>query len=110
MVDLAWRSTYAVIDELGVDPLRDESFDTIKGINTFTTMTVDESTEFNLPRIADSVYGDANWWWIILVYNDIPDAFYVKRGMRLRLPNPSEVTTALSLLNLSQRELRSVEI
>lgn len=94
------RRTYAVVDELGVDPLRDISFDAIRSVERFTFLTIDQSIEFNLPLIADKVYRDAKWWWVILVYNDIHDAFEVKRGLRIKIPVFSDVTSALSEVTL----------
>lgn len=103
------RAAHAVVDEIGVDPLRDESFDAIASIRNFTFFEVDQATEFNLPLIAYQVYSDSSWWWIILVYNGITDAFQVTRGTRLRMPSSSEVISVLSQ-SLLDSEIRTVEI
>jgi hypothetical protein len=100
---ISHRRTFYIVDELGVDPLRDKSIDAILSIQRWQWLDVDQSNEFNLPLIADRYYKDADWWWIILVYNNISDAFAVKRGTRLRMPAPADITSALSevLLNVS---------
>lgn len=104
------RRTFAVIDELGVDPLRDKSIDAILNVQNFEWFQVDQSNEFNLPLIADLHYADADLWWIILIYNGIPDAFYVTRGTRLRMPNMAELTSLLSDVNLRVDNPRIISI
>jgi len=104
------RRTFAVIDELGVDPLRDKSIDAILSVENFTWFQVDQSCEFNLPLIADLHYADANMWWVILIYNGITDAFYVERGTRLRMPDIAELTSLLSDVNLRVDKPRIVSI
>lgn len=104
------RRTFAVIDELGVDPLRDKSIDAILAIEDFNWFEVDQSCEFNLPLIADLHYSDANLWWVILIYNGITDAFYVTRGTRLRMPNVAELTNRLSDVNLRVDNPRIISI
>ncbi len=95
------RRTFAVVDELGVDPLRDVSIDAVLSVERWNYFEVDDSTEFNLPLIAQRFYGEANWWWVILVFNGITDAFYVKRGTRLKMPVAGDIVSALSTAALA---------
>lgn len=107
---LGKRRTFMVVDELGVDPLRDKSIDAILSVLNFERFTVDQSNEFNLPLIADLHYGDADWWWIVLIYNGITDPFYVTKGTTLEMPNAGEITSALSEVNLRVDQTRIIEI
>lgn len=104
------RRTFMVVDELGVDPLRDRSIDAILSVERWIYFEVDQSTEFNLPLIADRVYSEPDWWWVILIYNGLTDAFQVKRGTRLKMPAAPDVTSALSTAAMVVRENRTVEI
>lgn len=109
-VDISLRRTFTIVDELGVDPLRDKSIDAILSVQRWDYFEVDQSTEFNLPLIADRVYGDGRWWWIILLYNGIPDAFSVTRGTRLKMPAAADITSALSAALLTIDNPTVIEI
>jgi hypothetical protein len=104
------RRTFMVVDELGVDPLRDRSIDAILSVTRWVWFEVDQTTEFNLPLIADKVYSEPDWWWIILIYNGLTDAFQVKRGIRLKVPAAPDITSALSTTLMTVNENRTVEI
>jgi hypothetical protein len=103
------RATYGVVDELGSDPLRDPSFDAIQKVTSYTYFSIDESLENNAAKISSMVYGTNAYWWAILAYNGIPDNFSLKRGMRLRIPNLNELTSALSNVDIVNTT-RTVEI
>lgn len=95
-MSIAERKTYVVVDELGMDPLRDDSYDAILSIVDFTRYTVTESDKFNAPLIASIAYQNADLWWTILVYNGLPDQFTLKEGTQIKLPLINELTSALS--------------
>lgn len=109
-LDTSLRRTFATVDELGVDPLRDKSIDAILSVQRWQYFEVDQSMEFNLPLIAERFYSEPNWWWVILVYNGITDSFYVKRGTRLRMPAAADVTSALSSALLDVDTSRIIDI
>jgi hypothetical protein len=90
------RIVHTVVDELGMDPLRDDSFVAIQRIQDSSIYNVSEADEFNLPLISFRTYGDAELWWAILVYNRMVDVFSVCRGTTLRIPNYSKVISALT--------------
>ena len=90
------RISYAKVDELGLDPLRDPSFEAIQSVKGFTYYVIKESEEFNVPLIASNVYGNENYWWIIQIYNSIGDAFSLKKGTKIKIPYFGEVMTLLN--------------
>lgn len=102
------RITHVVVDELGIDPLRDGSWDAIKNINQYVEHIVDQTEENNLPLIAAKKYNDYRFWWIIQVYNGIPDSFSVKSGQILKLPLMTAVTSALVGLQLKVTSTKTV--
>lgn len=95
------RKTYVVVDELGMDPLRDPSFDAVLTITRSTPYVVTESDEFNLPLIASRTLNSPNYWWVILIFNQIADAFALKRGVTIKIPNFNELTSVLNGLDLN---------
>ncbi len=97
-LDIKERLFHSVVDEMGIDPLRDSSWDAIQTITQYTEHVVTQDEERNTPLIAFEYYGDVKYWWIIQVYNGLPDMFGVKTGTRLKLPNASLVLSALARL------------
>lgn len=96
MVDITQAKTFAVIDELGIDPLRDKSFEAIRNVPNFTYYTVGAGEQYNMPLIAYNVYLNEEYWRVIQIYNDIADMFAVKEGMRIKIPNLALVVSALN--------------
>lgn len=90
------RASHAVVDGLGMDPLRDKSYELVHSIEDWTYYTVSDSDQYNMPLIAHRMYGNPDLWWVIMVYNGIADVFTVESGMRLRVPHVSAVVSALS--------------
>jgi|AntDeeMinimDraft_5_1070356.scaffolds.fasta_scaffold65507_2 hypothetical protein len=90
------RVTHAVVDGLGMDPLRDKSYELINTIEDWVHYTVSDSDQFNMPLIAHRTYGNPDLWWVIMVYNGIADVFTVESGMRLRIPRVNSVISRLS--------------
>jgi len=44
-----------------------------------------------LDALAYEYYGDAKFWWIIAIANDIKDPFYLEQGEVLRIPSRKNV-------------------
>lgn len=97
------RNTHVVVDELGMDPLRDQSYEKIIKASTQQIYVVTEADQYNLPLIAHKVYGDVKLWWVILVFNAISDAFRVTAGTELRIPNINDIVSELSTKEFKPR-------
>ena len=95
-MSISRRTTHVVVDSLGMDPLRDKSFERIQAIQSWTPYTVTDSEQFNAPLIAYNVYDNEELWWAVLIYNGIPDAFMLKSGTRLRVPDLNSLLSVLS--------------
>lgn len=93
------RINYVKVDELGMDPLRDGRFDAIASVERYQLYTVDSATKCNAPLISDLFYQTIELWDAILYYNKLADNFQLKEGMRIKIPNANELTSALSKLN-----------
>ena len=91
----AYHSTFLVIDEHGIDPVRDKSYNAILETVAHSTHTVTPSERHNAPLISYNEYRDERYWWCILVYNGIDDMFSIQPGMVLKIPNISEMSTRL---------------
>lgn len=95
-MSISRRVTHVVVDNLGMDPLRDRSFEKIQNISSWSHYTVTDAEQFNAPLIAYNMYDNESLWWTILVYNGIPDAFSLKSGTRLRIPDLNAILSALA--------------
>lgn len=95
-MSIAKRITHVVVDNLGMDPLRDKSIERIQKIESWSHYTVTDAEQFNAPLIAFNVYDNEELWWAILVYNGMPDTFTLKSGTRLRVPDLNSLLSALS--------------
>lgn len=96
MADITQAKTFAVIDELGIDPLRDKSFDAIIGIKNFRYHKVQPEEQHNMPLIAYNVYLNEEYWRVLMIYNGIADMFTLKSGMRIKIPALALITSALT--------------
>ena len=95
------------VDEYGIDPLLDDSYDAINAVTSYSTYTVKAPEKFNPALISFNVYnGNMMWWRHIMVYNGIDDAWDLVEGMRIRIPNINEMTTLLQRAkNASQQSV-----
>ena len=73
MANLYRRMTYTVLDEYGVDSLKDKALNVIDQIEDYQEITIGLELEANLPLIAYKFYGNKDLWWIITAYNGILD-------------------------------------
>lgn len=90
------RINHVFVDELGMDPLRDTSFDAIMSVQRYTTFTVTKEYENNAARISYLFYSTVNLWYAVLYYNKLADNWAIVEGMELRIPNQNELTSALN--------------
>lgn len=103
--------SFLVIDELGIDPLRDKSYEAIQTVQAFTWYTVKPEEQHNAPLLSYNVYLNPEYWRIILVYNGILDMFALKEGMRIKIPAHQLVVSALNnLLTAKSAQPRTVSI
>lgn len=89
------RITHSVIDELGIDPLLDSSWDAIQGIKEHTEYVVDQTEEKNVPLISFRFYGTYKYWWVIQMYNGLADSFTLKAGTILKMPSSASIISRL---------------
>lgn len=89
-------SSFLVVDEYGIDPLRDKSHDAVMSVRNYTWHVVKPEERHNAPLIAYNAYSNPEYWRYIMMYNGIMDMFEIKEGMRLRIPAQQ---TLVSLLN-----------
>ena len=98
-------SSFLVIDELGIDPLRDKSYEAITNVQQFSWHTVKPEEQHNAPLLSYNVYQNPDYWRIILIYNAILDMFALKEGMRIKIPAHQLVVSALNNI-LAERQTR----
>mgnify|MGYP000376038179 CR=1 FL=1 len=69
---------------------------------TSRVITVDASTEANLPYLAEKYLGTSRLWWAILMYNGLLDPIEdITIGTRLAIPSRSSIITVLESGNRS---------
>ena len=86
---------YLRVDEFGVDPLLDESFDAITGTSSYRDYTVNSSEQFNPGLISYNAYRTAKWWRAIMVYNGYTDIWEIVENAKIRIPDINEMSTRL---------------
>lgn len=76
---------------------------------TSRVITVDSTTEANLPYIAEKYLGTSRLWWTILMYNGLLDPIEdISIGSKLAIPSRSSIITILESGNRSN--LNTIEI
>ena len=96
MADLGDHSVFLVIDELGIDPLRDKAIEAIQKVESFSMYEVKAHEQHNAPLLAYNVYRNENYWWHILIYNALDDMWELKAGMRIKIPDMNAMVTRLT--------------
>lgn len=77
--------------------------------STSRVITVDSTTEANLPYIAEKYLGTSMLWWTILMYNGLLDPIEdISIGTKLAIPSRSSIITILESGNRSN--LNTIEI
>lgn len=110
MSDLGDHSMFLVIDELGIDPLRDKAIDAILAVKSFEFYTIKSEEQKNGPLLSYNVYRNEKFWWHILVYNKLDDMFELKTGMKFRIPDMNELTTRLQAALKDDSTAKTVSI
>ena len=73
-----------MIDQFGMDPLRDKTYDLLTG--DFTNHEVKTTEVANPQLIAKRYYNNHNLFYIILSFNGLVHQCEVRAGMILRIP------------------------
>jgi hypothetical protein len=75
------------------------------------TFVITDAWEANLPGIADALYGDINFWWVIGLYNGVLDPITdVVRGKIFRAPNKEDIVAFLESKKDELQQSRVVTI
>lgn len=102
-------ATFQVVDELGIDPLRDKSYDAVMAVRNYTWHTVELAEENNGPLLSYNVFSNPDYWRYIMMFNGLLDMFEIKAGMRLKIPAHQELVSQLNN-TLIDRDVRTVRI
>ena len=86
---------FVSVDEFGIDPLLDESYDAIAGTTSFRNYTVSTTEQFNPGLIAYNAYRNVKWWRAIMVYNGFIDIWEITENTKIKIPDINEMTTRL---------------
>uniref|UniRef100_A0AB39CEC3 Tail sheath n=1 Tax=Pseudomonas phage HRDY3 TaxID=3236930 RepID=A0AB39CEC3_9VIRU len=86
---------FVSVDEFGIDPLLDDSYEAIEGTTSYRTHTVTTSEQFNPGLIAYNTYRNVKWWRAIMVYNGFIDIWEITENSKIRIPDINEMTTRL---------------
>lgn len=98
------------VDEYGLDPLLDESYAAIEGVESYVSYTVNAMEQFNPGLISFNAYKTIKWWRAIMVYNGLDDIWEITQGMKLKIPNVNEMTTRLQRAKVTGAESSVVTI
>ncbi len=98
-----YRTETTVIDKYGVDPLLDKALSKLSGVTISKEHTVTEEQRGRPDLIAYKYYGTVRLWWVILAYNNLIRHSYIKEGMRLYIPDISQLSSHLISQTLRKR-------
>ena len=59
--------------------------------NSLTNIPVTWSTNMRLHNLAHQYYGDAEYWWVIALYNYKSSVFEFREGEIINIPKPLEL-------------------
>lgn len=110
MANVSYASTFVVTDRLGVDPLLDPSYEAVKGVRSYTLHKITTREEFKSKLLAYELLGNERFERYLLMYNDMIDPFELKAGLRIKVPNASELVTALTDVTLANSTVNTVAI
>lgn len=91
-------------DEDGFDPLNSYMLEKISGIKSGGQFTV-TSEEGRPDIISNKIYGDTQYWWVILLYNAITSFDDLVNGMELKYPKLQELEDFYFSLKSQQTQL-----
>jgi len=87
-----------VTDAPGADPLTSYFLIKLKSLPVRGQYVV--QTEENRPDlIASRIYGSTQYWWILLLYNDMFSPTELVAGVVLNYPSPTDLSTLYFRLN-----------
>ena len=86
------------------DPLTSSMIEKIKSIQAGGVFKV-KSEETRPDQISYIIYGDTQYWWVIMLYNDILDVEDIEVGMILNYPDPDDLDSFY--FSLKQLELKN---
>src|SRR5438093_13127299 len=85
-----------VTDAQGIDPLRDKLIPKINAIQNYTNHRVQQDERGAPDLIPEREYNSDEFWWIIMAYNGLSTYRSLVEGMMLRIPNITELVTAVT--------------
>lgn len=88
----------AVVTEQNKKLIGFPKFKRIEMIKEFIVITVNERQNGRIDLVAYDNYGNSDFWWVILVFNNLRDPFNIPRGLSLKIPNLAELYNEGSLL------------
>ncbi len=53
--------------------------------------------------LSHSIYGDTQYWWILMLYNSFTEIGDIRNGTEVKFPSISEIENFYFSLNLSQK-------
>lgn len=86
---------FVTVDEYGIDPLLDPSYEAIEGTTSYRTYTVNATEQFNPALISFNVYRTPKWWKAIMIYNGYMDIWEILENSKIKVPDINEMTTRL---------------
>lgn len=86
---------FVSVDEFGIDPLLDDSYDAIAGTTSYRTYTVNATEQFNPALISFNVYRTPKWWKAVMIFNGYTDVWEIIENSKIKIPDINEMTTRL---------------
>lgn len=83
-------------DGIGFDIKDSQFLEELRSLPIEGRFTVSEYDQIRLDRISYEVYGDVQFWWVFILYNNLRSIFEVKSGRVMRYPSRVSLESLLS--------------
>lgn len=104
------REANTAFDEYGIDPLQDRGLIAMQRVLNYRKHTVTTQQAGRPDLISFEFYKTVDLWWAILAYNGIADVRNLVEGTSIKIPEYSDIISALSEATYSQNNSSSVTI
>lgn len=83
------------------DPLTSGFFKDIKALPTSGYFVI-QGEEFRPDAISHKIYGSTQYWWAVMIYNDLADINLLTPGLSLKFPSLADLEDAYFQLKSKQ--------
>ena len=104
------REANTAFDQYGIDPLQDRGLIAMQKVLNYRNHSITVQQAGRPDLISHDFYKTTDLWWAILAYNGIADVRDLVEGLSIKIPEYSDIISALSQTTYTQNNSTSVTI